>query len=135
MTTMRPSTPTKRVLRPDLAVGRPYVPGLVVRGPLVFVSGQTPVRNGRIVDGPIEDQAQAVFENIEAILRDAGASLADVVRCGVHLADLADLPRFNAAYEVAFAETLPARTTVGVDLPGYGVEVDCIAVLPDEESG
>jgi 2-iminobutanoate/2-iminopropanoate deaminase len=121
---------TTRVLEPGAAAGRPYVPGIVAGGTLVFVSGQIPLRDGRLVDGPIEAQAEAVLENIEQILQAAGASLRDVVRCGVYLADLGDLPRFNAAYERAFDGWLPTRTTVGVTLPGYDVEIDCIAVIP-----
>jgi 2-iminobutanoate/2-iminopropanoate deaminase len=107
----------------------------VVEGPLIFVSGQIPLRDGRIVDGSIEAQVEVVVDNIEAILCEAGASLGDIVRCGLFLADLSDLPRVNAVYERAFGDRLPTRTTVGVMLPGYGVEIDCIAVLPTVESG
>ena len=119
-----------RVLRPEAAAGRPYVPGLITLGDLVFVSGQIPVRDGHVVEGSIETQVEVVFENIESILRDGGASLRDVVRCGLYLADLDDLPRVNEAYERAFDGHRPTRTTVGVSLPGYGVEIDCIAVVP-----
>ena len=58
-----------------------------------------------------------------------------VVRCGVYVADLSDLPRVNVAYARAFGDRLPTRTTVGVQLPGYGVEIDCVAVIPSSESG
>jgi len=119
---------TTQVLLPETAAGRPYVPGLVAEGGLIFVSGQVPLRDGHIVDDSIEVQVQVVLDNIDAILADAGASLEDVVRCGVFVADLQDLPRVNAVYEQAFRGHLPTRTTVGVDLPGYGVEIDCIAV-------
>lgn len=125
---------TTTTLLPDAAAGRPYVPGLVTTGGLIFVSGQIPVRNGRIVDRSIEDQVETVLENIAAILADAGATLADVVRCGVFVADLQDLPRINAVYERAFRGHLPTRTTVGADLPGYGIEIDCIAIRPDVAS-
>ena len=65
------------------SAGRPYVPGIIARGDLIFVSGQIPMRDGRIVDESIEAQVEVVLENIESILRHAGASLSDVVRCGV----------------------------------------------------
>jgi 2-iminobutanoate/2-iminopropanoate deaminase len=122
-----------QVLLPEAAAGRPYVPGLVANG-MVFVSGQIPLRDGRIVDDSIEVQVQVVLDNIEAILADAGASLDDVVRCGVFVDDLDDLPRVNAEYERAFRGHLPTRTTVGVNLPGYGVEIDCIALVPSAET-
>jgi 2-iminobutanoate/2-iminopropanoate deaminase len=129
-TSHRGEVMTTRILLPEAAEGRPYVPGLVVDGGLIFVSGQIPVCDGRIVDGPIDAQVEAVFENIVSILASAGASLRDVVRCGVYIADLDDLPQVNAVYGRAFGGWHPTRTTVGVSLPGYGIEIDCIAVQP-----
>ena len=41
--------------------GRPYVPGLVVNGELIFVSGQVPVRDGTVVGTTIEEQTEAVL--------------------------------------------------------------------------
>jgi 2-iminobutanoate/2-iminopropanoate deaminase len=99
----------------------------VTEGRLVFVSGQTPSRHGQIVAGTIAEQTELVMANISAILDAAGAGLDDVVRCGVFLADLADLPEFNVAYMKAFGGRMPARTAVGANLPGYGIEIDCIA--------
>ncbi|MBF4571827.1 RidA family protein [Herbiconiux sp. VKM Ac-1786] len=110
--------------------GRPYVPAIIAEGRFVFVSGQTPLRDGTLVEGGLGEQTRAALDNVEAILKTAGATLADVVRCGVFLADLGQLPAFNAAYTAAFQSRLPARTLVGATLPGYGVEIDCIAVLP-----
>jgi len=72
-----------------------------------------------------------VLENLAAVLSIAGASFDDAVRCGVFLADLENLIRFNAVYARAFGARLPTRTTVGAMLPGYGVEIDCVAVLPE----
>lgn len=118
------------IINPEESVGRPYVPGIVARGDLVFVSGQIPFREGRLVEGSIETQVETVLENIEAILRQAGASLSDVVRCGVFVANLDDLPRVNTVYERAFGGWRPTRTTVGATLPGYGIEIDCVAVVP-----
>ncbi len=80
------------IINAEASAGRPYVPGIVARGDLLFVSGQVPFRDGRLVEGSIETQVETVLENIESILRHAGASLSDVVRCGVFVADLDDLP-------------------------------------------
>jgi 2-iminobutanoate/2-iminopropanoate deaminase len=124
---------TIRTISSKAADGRPYVPAVAASGELVFVSGQIPLRDGELVSPSIETQARTVFASIESILSEAGASLGDVVRCGVFLADLADLPRFNAVYEQVFGGRFPTRTTVGANLPGYGVEVDCIAVVPVAE--
>lgn len=72
------------------------------------------------------------LDNIAAILAQAGAGLDDVVRCGVYLADMADFAEMNEAYLAKFSEPLPARTTVGVTLRGFRVEIDCVAVLPQQ---
>lgn len=110
---------------------RPYASAVIANGRFVFVSGQTPSRDGQFVGGDIGAQTEAVLANIASILESAGATLDDIVRCGVFLADLADLPALNAAYVRAFGSRLPARTTIGADLPGFAVEIDCIALLPE----
>ncbi|WP_188509274.1 RidA family protein [Conyzicola nivalis] len=117
-------------IRLGTADTRPYVPAVIADGTFVFVSGQIPTRDGEIVKGPIGEQTRAVLDNIASILDSAGASLDDVVRCGVFLGDLRDLSDFNTVYVGAFGSRVPARTAVGAVLPGYGVEIDCIAVIP-----
>jgi 2-iminobutanoate/2-iminopropanoate deaminase len=97
------------------------------------VAGQTPVdpATGRLVSGEIEAQTEQVMENIEAILRAAGAGLDDVVKASVHLADLADFERFDPVYGKYFSEPKPVRTTVGSQLYGFLVEIDVVAYLPE----
>ncbi len=109
--------------------GGAYSPGVVAEGRFVYVSGQGPVRDGEVVAGTIEEQTTLALENVASVLAEAGASLADVVRCGVFLADLDDFEAMNAAYARAFGDSLPARTTVGASLPQIKVEIDCVAVL------
>jgi 2-iminobutanoate/2-iminopropanoate deaminase len=108
-----------------------YSPGIVAEGRLVFVSGQGPLRDGQIVHGTIEEETEIVLDNLRTIVEAAGATLADVVRVGVFLADLGDFAAMNAVYERVFPAPLPARTTVGAQLPGIKVEIDCVAVLPE----
>ncbi|MBG6240000.1 enamine deaminase RidA (YjgF/YER057c/UK114 family) [Mycetocola sp. CAN_C7] len=119
-----------KFFRMGAANDRPYVSAVIADGRFVFVSGHTPMRGGKLFTGPIGIQTTVVLENIAAVLESAGASFEDIVRCGVYLADLADLAEFNEAYVSAFGARLPARTTVGASLPGYGVEIDCMAVVP-----
>ena len=106
---------------------------MIAEGRFVYVSGQGPVRDGEVVQGTIEEQTALVLENLAAVLAEAGASLADVVRCGVFLADLDDFEAMNEVYARAFGEPLPARTTVGAALPRIKVEIDCVAVLPEAD--
>jgi 2-iminobutanoate/2-iminopropanoate deaminase len=107
-----------------------YSPGIVAEGKFVYVSGQGPIRDGVIVGETTGEQTKVVLENLAAVLAEAGAGLADVVKCGVFLQDIADFAEMNAVYAEVFPAPLPARTTVGADLTGIRVEIDCVAVLP-----
>jgi 2-iminobutanoate/2-iminopropanoate deaminase len=107
-----------------------YTPGIVADGPLLFVSGQASLVDGRVVPGTIEEETERAIDNVRAVVEAAGATLADVVRCGVFLADIGDFAAMNAVYEARFPGPPPARTTVGALLPGIKVEIDCVAVLP-----
>jgi 2-iminobutanoate/2-iminopropanoate deaminase len=114
-----------------------YSPGIVAEGRFVYVSGQGPLRDGEVIGVTVAEQTRVVLENVAAVLADAGASLSDVVRCGVFLADVADFREMDQVYSGYFPQPLPARTTVGAALPGAGmlVEIDCVAVLPDDQVG
>ena len=105
-----------KVLRPDAAAGRPYVPGLVAQGDLIFVSGQgaTDPATGRLAGDDIESQTEQVLANNAAILEAAGSGLQHVLRCGVFLVDMAEFARMNAVYARVFNGHRPARTTVQV---------------------
>ena len=109
-----------------------YSPGIVAEGRFAYVSGQGPLRDGVVSGDTIQEQTRVALGNIAAVLASAGASLADVVRCGVFLADMADFHGMNDVYAEFFPDPLPARTTVGATLPGILVEIDCVAVLPDD---
>jgi 2-iminobutanoate/2-iminopropanoate deaminase len=116
----------------------PYSPGIVAGGRTLWVSGQGPLRDGRVVSGTIEEETQLTLENVAAVLADAGATGADVVRVGVYLQDLGDFAAMNAVYEAffrAFDAPLPARTTIEAGLNGIKVEIDCVAVLGDAAVG
>jgi len=114
--------------------GGAYSPGIVAEGRFVYVSGQVPVRDGVVVGETVAEQTIAALDNVAAVLAAAGAGLQDVVRCGVYLSDMADFAEMNAAYREKLPEPLPTRTTVGVTLaPGFKVEIDCVAVLPESE--
>ena len=58
---------------------------LSIAGDSVYLSGQLPIdpNTGKLVSGPIEDQTEQVFNNIEAVLKGVGLELSDVVRYSV----------------------------------------------------
>ena len=130
---MTTSISPRPVTSPELPTpAGPYSPGIVA-GNLVFVSGQAgrDPATGVLPDG-VEAQTEQALRNIETILKAAGSSLSQVVRCGVFLVDIAEFPKMNAVYARAFGSHRPARTTVEVsDLPGAGlrVEIDAIAIV------
>lgn len=103
----------------------------IIAGPFVFVAGQGPldVTTNAVPEG-ITAQTKQVLRNLEAILRGAGCSLADVVKVTAHLANLDDFDEFNATYSQHFVKPLPVRTTVGSVLKGILVEIDVIAYRP-----
>lgn len=111
------------------AIG-PYVHAIRV-GDLLFTSGQIPLtRDGGMPEG-IEAQTEQVFDNLAAVVAEAGASLDKVVKATVFCTDLGDFARLNAVYERRFGSHKPARSTVQVAaLPrGASVEIELVVSL------
>ena len=109
--------------------GGPYSQGIVA-GNLVFLAGQTPFTpDGENPGGSFDEQARRTFDNLAAVARAAGGSLADAVRVGVYLSDLDNFAALNEIWPDYFKDPLPARTTIQADLPGFAIEVDAILVL------
>ena len=105
----------------------------VVRaGGFLFLSGVLPMDDrGQIVHGGIADQTRVVLDRIAATLGEHGASLADVVRVTVWLADLGDFGAFNEAYRRHFELGFPARSTVQATLYGGArIEIEAQALVP-----
>jgi 2-iminobutanoate/2-iminopropanoate deaminase len=105
----------------------------VVEGGFLFASGQIPLdpSTGELVGGGFEAGVERVFDNLEAVLREAGATLDDVVKTTVYLLRMSDFSAMNAVYARRFGNHRPARSTVAVaELPrGASVEIDIIARL------
>jgi 2-iminobutanoate/2-iminopropanoate deaminase len=103
----------------------------VIDGDLLFASGQIPLdpASGELVGGTIESCAQRIFDNLEAVLKEAGLTFADVVKTTVFLTRTEDFPAMNAVYAKRFGDHRPARSTVTVaGLPkGAPLEIDLIA--------
>ncbi|PWU09854.1 MAG: deaminase [Terriglobia bacterium] len=104
----------------------PYSPA-VRAGDFIYVSGQVPQELGDIAQ-----ETRQVLNNIKRILEGCGASLADVVKCSVFLADGKDFAAMNEVYAEFFGEARPARSTVvtGFAIPKIRVEIDAIAYKP-----
>ena len=114
------------------AIG-PYSQAVKVNG-FLFTSGQIPLdpKTGSIVEGDIKVQAARVFENLKAVLSEAGLSFADVVKTTVFLKDMNDFVPMNEVYAEYIKDCiLPARSAVQVArLPkDVLVEIELIASL------
>lgn len=100
----------------------------IVSGDLLFTAGFGPQdpATGEVSDS-VTEQTRQVLRTIQAVLAERGASLEDVLKTTVHLADLADFQEFNEAYREFFSEPFPVRTTVGSQLANIKVEIDAVA--------
>jgi len=110
----------------------PYSQGIRA-GDFVFASGQLGLdpATGSLRDG-VAAQTEQALDNLTAVLKTAGASLADVVKTTIFLADMADFQTVNTIYGARFGGAPPARSTVQVAaLPKGGlVEIEMIAYAP-----
>jgi 2-iminobutanoate/2-iminopropanoate deaminase len=125
----------REILHPDKKVSTgAYSAGLLVDGWL-YVSGQGPMdlETGQVLHGSIEEETRTTLSHVDKILRAAGCTPQDVVKCTCHLADIKDFDGFNAVYAEYFVGVRPARTTVqSVLWGGIKVEIDAIARLPEK---
>ena len=101
----------------------------------VYLSGQIPLDPAtmQLVDGGMEAQIHRVFDNLAAVARAAGGSLADTVKLNVFLTDLGHFALVNQIMAEYFQEPYPARAAIGVAaLPrGSQVEMDAVLALHD----
>lgn len=110
------------------AIG-PYSQAVLVDDTL-YVSGNIPVNpaTGDVADGVV-NQSKQVFENMKAVLNEAGMGFENVVKTTAFLTDLSNFATFNEIYASYFVAPYPARSCVEVSkLPkNVLVEVECIA--------
>jgi reactive intermediate/imine deaminase len=112
----------------------PYSPGSTGGG-FVYTSGQVAWDDdGELVGlGDPTAQTRQVLSNVESVLREAGATLDDVLKCNVYLADIRYFQAMNDVFATFFPTDPPARTTVQAPLaePEMLVEIEAIAWIGD----
>ena len=105
----------------------------VRKGDTLYLSGQIGMvpATGELVSADVKEQTGQALANMKAVLAEAGASPADVVKVTVFIVDMADFQAVNSVYSETFGSDAPARSCVAVAaLPqGARVEVEAIAVL------
>ena len=111
------------------AIG-PYSQAIEAKG-FIYLSGQLPIvpATGALPEGGIKEQTRQSLLNAQAILKEAGADLSNVVKTTVLLADIADFGAMNEVYAEFFSAPYPGRSAFAVrDLPkGALVEIEMIA--------
>lgn len=113
------------------AIG-PYSQAVRV-GDTVYLSGQIPLdpQTMELVEGDIEARARRVFDNLAAVMQEAGGSLSDIVKLTIYLVDLEQFGQVNEVMAKYFDAPFPSRATVAVAaLPkGAPIEVEAVAHL------
>ncbi|KQL51371.1 reactive intermediate/imine deaminase [Heyndrickxia shackletonii] len=112
------------------AIG-PYSQGIVVNN-LFFSSGQIPLTTeGVMISSDIKEQTHQVFRNLQAVLKEAGASLETVVKATVFIKNMDDFAAINEIYGEYFSEHKPARSCVEVArLPKDAlIEIEVVALV------
>ena len=125
----------KKVTITDLA-RLPAFCHAVIAGDFIFVSGTLGTKPGSmdLVEGGTKPQTTQTMQNISRILQECGATLSDLVKVNVFLADMRTFPEMNEAYLQVMGGDPPARITVGrAELAlGAAVEIDAVAYKPQE---
>ena len=111
------------------AIG-PYSQG-VIAGNLLFISGQIPLNpeDGSLASNSLESQANQVFQNLRAIIQEAGTTFEHVLKLTIYLTDLENFAAVNKVMENYFNEPYPARATVEVSRLPKDVEVEIDAIV------
>jgi reactive intermediate/imine deaminase len=102
-------------------------------GSMLYLSGQIGTDSAlKLVPGGIGPETRQTMENIRAVLARNGATLDDVIRCTVMMADMGEWGAMNQVYAEYFPRHLPARSAFGATGLALGarVEIECIAVAP-----
>lgn len=112
---------------------------LMGRGDLVFLSGIGPAgSDGKTVGrGDPGAQTRQIIATMDAILREAGGSLDDIVRLRVFATDMVNRPAINAERVKAFKEPRAVSTFVQVSAledPEWLVELEATAFIPKREA-
>ena len=131
MTSSRRLVSSGSPLEPEIGFSR-----AVRSGPYVCVAGTAPIAEGGATAAPGDVYGQSVrcLDIAEEALRNAGASVADVVRTRVMLTDITRWREAARAHAQRFAQVRPACTFVEVSGfvdPGWLVEFEVDAIIPD----
>ena len=103
----------------------------VSHGDTLYCSGAIPLdpASGEVVEGSVADEATQCLRNLTAVCEEAGTTLAQALRLTVYTTELERFAEINEAYAAFFADSPPARVTVGVKALPKAVRVEIDAVV------
>ena len=103
-------------------------------GDVVFVSGQIPLipASGKLNNKTFNDQASQVIDNLEAICKEAGGDLNNILKLTIYLTDLTKFDAVNEIMSKRFSEPFPARATLEISKLPKGVDIEVDAILSIE---
>jgi 2-iminobutanoate/2-iminopropanoate deaminase len=107
-------------------------------GDMLYLSGQLGTdASGQLVAGGVVAETRQALGNIRDVLQRHGASLDDVVKCTVMLADIREWAAMNEVYVAFFRAHRPARSAFGTSGLALGarLELECTALLPEGARG
>jgi reactive intermediate/imine deaminase len=102
---------------------------------MIHLSGQigtTTMSPPTLIAGGIEAETRQALENIKSVLDKNGATLDDIVKCTVMMADMREWAAMNTVYASYFPKHKPARSSFGTSGLALGarVEIECTAYRP-----
>jgi len=116
----------------DPESGYPFSDAVRV-GHILYLAGELGIVPGtrQLIEGGIGPETRQTLDNIKATLEKNGSSLAEVVKCTVFLADIAEWAAMNEVYKTYFPTNPPARSALGSSGLALGArtEIECIATV------
>jgi reactive intermediate/imine deaminase len=102
---------------------------------MLYLSGQigtTGMTPPTLATGGIEAETRQTMDNIKNVLAKNGATMDDIVKCTVMMADMREWPAMNVVYASYFPTHKPARSAFGTSALALGarVEIECLAYRP-----
>ena len=100
---------------------------------MIFTAGQVAWNEkGEVMgQGDVRLQTQQTLKNVVSVLKEGGATIEDVLKCNVYLANIEDFQIMNEEFSSEVHDDPPARTTVEAKLaePTMLVEIEAIAYI------
>ena len=103
-------------------------------GDVVFISGQVAFipSTGELNNSTFESEVNQVIDNLDAICKEAGGSLDNILKLSIFLTDLSNFDAVNDLMKQRFSEPFPARSTIEVSRLPKDVNIEMDAILSIE---